>query len=406
MIVRAHFELEIILQPSSSGRSAPIHLVTACVVLAGFILAGCSKPPPTPAQLPKSTVKVAVPVNEEFQDFEEFTGRAEGSQFVEIRSRVSGYLDTILFKPGSYIEKDAELFVIDSRQYDAALDQAEASVTQAETREERLAMDLKRAKELVEKKIMAAQDFDKILGDKIESDAVVRAAKATRKQAELNVEFTKIHAPITGLVSRERITTGNLVQADQTILTTIAAYDPIFLYFDMDENTVLRILSMIRAGTFKSVRENQVPVQGAVGDSKGFPFEGMMNFVDNRIDPATGTMNMRGEFKNPKTPEGAPFITPGMFIRVRVPMGAPHKALQISRRAVITDQGHKLVYVVNAEQKVEARTVTLGKPTDDGLQIVESGLTESDRIVVAGLQRVRPGLEVDINEVPMRDAAK
>lgn len=371
--------------PGRAGQGVWLTLLT---------LAGCSGPPPV-ATLPPAKVTVATPVVSEIQDFEEFTGRAEGSQAVQVRARVSGYLDRVAFKPGAFIESGSDLFDIDPRPYQAAFDQATANLAQAQARESRATKDAQRAKELVDKKVMTAQEWDKVSADLLEATAQVKSAEAALETANLNLGFTKIRAPISGIVSRELITPGNLVQADQTILTSVIAYDPVYLYFDIDERIVLRILQLIREGKFKSARENVVPITAAIGDSDGFPFEGFVNFVDNQIDPTTGTMRVRGEFPNPRLAGGAVAITPGMFIRIRLPMGTPYEAVRIHRRAVVSDQDRKLVYVVNGNQEVEPREVKLGPVGDGGLQVVQSGLKADETIVISGLQRVRPRSKVD-----------
>jgi RND family efflux transporter MFP subunit len=381
------------------------------ILLAGFALfaslPGCSRGPAAgPPAAPPLTVSVATVAEREFQDFDEFTGRAEGSEFVEIRARVSGYLDKVAFKPGSFIKKDDLLFQIDPRPYQAILEQAEAQVAQAKARDQRLRADLERAKLLLAKKTYTQEEFDKVVGEAAEASSGILAAEAVVKQARLNLEFTQIKAPVSGIVSRDLVNAGNLISADETLLTTIAKYDPMFVYYDIDERVVLKILDMIREGTFKSARENRVPITMALGDSKGFPFEGFVNFVDNRIDPTTGTMRIRGEFANPLEENHSMAIAPGMFCRVRLPLGPPTKAVAISQRAIMSDQDRKLVFVVNDKNEVEPRPVTLGRIEDDKLQIVTAGLKAGDRIIVGGLMRVRPGAKVEPKPVEMSIAVR
>ena len=381
------------------------------LLLAGFALfaslPGCSRGPAAgPPAAPPLTVSVATVAEREFQDFDEFTGRAEGSEFVEIRARVSGYLDKVAFKPGSFIKKDDLLFQIDPRPYQAILEQAEAQVAQAKARDQRLRADLERAKLLLAKKTYTQEEFDKVVGEAAEASSGILAAEAVVKQARLNLEFTQIKAPVSGIVSRDLVNAGNLISADETLLTTIAKYDPMFVYYDIDERVVLKILDMIREGTFKSARENRVPITMALGDSKGFPFEGFVNFVDNRIDPTTGTMRIRGEFANPLEENHSMEIAPGMFCRVRLPLGPTTKAVAISQRAIMSDQDRKLVFVVNDKNEVEPRPVTLGRIEDDKLQIVTAGLKAGDRIIVGGLMRVRPGAKVEPKPVEMSIAVK
>jgi RND family efflux transporter MFP subunit len=364
------------------------------LLLAGQL--GCQPAPAGgggPQQGPPS-VTIAAPIEREEPDFEEFTGRCEAAEYVQIRARVSGYLAKIAFKPGSFIEAGAPLFEIDPRPYQAARDQAAAAVTQAEARSARLKAEFDRAKKLLEQRALSREDYDKIAADYGEVTAAIAGAQANLRKAELDLGFTKVAAPIGGVVSREMITIGNLVSADQTMLTTIASFNPIYVEYDIDERIVLRIREMIKAGTFRSARENRVPIRMALEDSKGWPFEGFVNFVDNRIDPATGSMRIRGEFSNPKGENNYVAITPGMFARVRLQLGPPRKVLTIPPKAVMTDQDRKIVLAVNQANKVEAKVVRLGKVTDDNRQIVTEGLKAGDRVIVTGLLRARPGSEV------------
>ena len=367
--------------------------------------AGCAKPSP---QLPPPVampVTVATPLTREVQDYEEFTGFAEGSQSVEVRARVSGYLEKIHFTPGTFVKVGDPLFTIDSRPYRAALDLANAQLEQAKARLNRLKLDLTRVENLAARDAAAQQDLDRARGDFSEATAAIRAAEAIINQNQLNVEFTEIKSPISGLISREMITTGNLVTADTTLLTTIVAYDPIYVYYDIDERIVLRILQLIREGTFKSARENRVPIQMALADSKGFPFEGWVNFVDNRLDPATGSMRIRGEFANPVGPNGFISVSPGMFTRVRLAMGPRYEALLLPQRAITSDQGQKTVFVVNDKNQVESRPIELGQLSEDGMQIIKRGISTKERVVISGLQRVRVGAEVAPNLVTLPSMA-
>lgn len=378
-----------------------IHSRPATLPLTGLLtilvvaLAGCAKPPPPAAEAPPPAVTVAHPIEEEVQDFEEFTGRVEGSQFVQIRARVSGYLDTIYFKPGTLVKEGDKLFQIDPRPYAATLEQAEGSLGQANARLARLKQDLERAEPLVARKVMPAQEFDRIVGDNREAEAAINTAQAAVNAAKLNLEFTTIKAPIDGLVSREMITVGNLVQADQTILTSIVDHDPVHVYYDIDEATVLRLRKMILEGKLKTARENRVPVVMALGDSEGFPYEGYVDFVDNRLDPTTGSIRIRAVFPNPTLEGNAVAITPGMFARVRVNLGPKYRGLLIAQRAVVADQGQKVALVVTDDNnKVSLRPLVLGQQLDNGMIVVKKGLKLDDRVIVRGVQRARPGQPV------------
>ncbi len=378
-----------------------IHSRLATLPLTGLLtilvvaVAGCAKPPPPAAEAPPPAVTVAHPVEDDVQDFEEFTGRVEGSQFVQIRARVSGYLDTIYFKPGTLVKEGDKLFQIDPRPYAATLEQAEGSLGQANARLARLKQDLERAEPLVARKVMPAQEYDRIVGDNREAEAAINTAQAAVHSAKLNLEFTTIKAPIDGLVSREMITVGNLVQADQTILTSIVDHDPVHVYYDIDEATVLRLRKMILEGKLKTARDTRLPVVMALGDSEGFPYEGYVDFVDNRLDPTTGSIRIRAVFSNPTLEGNAVAITPGMFARVRVNLGPKYRGLLIAQRAVVADQGQKVALVVTDDNnKVSLRPLVLGQQLDNGMIVVKKGLKLDDRVIVRGVQRARPGQPV------------
>jgi RND family efflux transporter MFP subunit len=222
-------------------------------------------------------------------------------------------------------------------------------------------------------------------------------AKAQVEAAKLNLSFTKITAPITGRISRQNIDPGNLVMADNTVLTTLVTLNPIYVYFDVDERTMLRLRRLIQEGKLKSAREKGVTVNVEMGtsDEDGFPHPGVINFVDNRLDPATGTLRVRAVFENPRY-----FLSPGLFARLRIPIGEPHPATVVAERALGTDQGQRFVFVVNDENVVEYRPVKIGA-LQDGLREIVEGVKEGERVVVSGLQRVRKGIKVDAGEVEM-----
>lgn len=370
--------------------------------LAVATVAGCTPSAPPVANSAPPVVTVALPVEREFTDAAYFTGRTEGSEFVEVRARVSGYLSKMHFKPGTAVKKDDLLFEIDPRPYEAVLKQSEGTLGQSTARVKRLSADAVRAQRLLANQSIGREEYDKILGDQAEAAASVRAAEANVERAKLDLNWTKVYAPIDGIVSRDLINVGNLVAADQTRLTTIVKQNPIYVYYDIDENTVLRILTLIREGKFKSARENnRVPLRMALANSVGYPFSGYVNFVENRVDPATGTMRIRGVFDNPTLDNGAIAIAPGLFARVRLELGVPSKALLVPERVLLADQAQKFLFVVNDKNEVERRDVQLG-PLDEGWQVVEAGLKAGERVIVNGLQRVRPGIVVNPKLAEMR----
>ena len=215
-------------------------------------------------------------------------------------------------------------------------------------------------------------------------------AEADRDLAALNLDFTRVTAPIGGRLSRRMVDPGNLVKADETALTSIVSLDPMFVYFDVDERTVLRIRRLIREGKIKSRTETELPVQVALADEDGFPRTGFINFSDNKVDPNTGTLRVRGVVENPKPH----VLSPGMFLRVRLPIGKPYQALMIAERALGTDQGRKFLYVVNGDDEVEQRPVKVGQLNDEGMRVIEQGLQPGERVIVNGIQRVRAGKKV------------
>ncbi len=369
----------------------------ALVALLAVALSGCgsaqsSAPPPKAPE-----VFVSTPVSEEITEYEDFTGRLESPEAVEIRARVTGYLEEVKFKEKVRVDvqKGDVLFLIDPRSYKADLDRAEANAVQARVRQQRLEYDYQRASDLLARKAISREEYDKIAGDRAEAEAAVKVAEATVTSARVNYGYTKVFAPMTGRISRRLVDPGNLVKADQTVLATVLSLNPLYAYFDVDERTVLRIRRLIRGGTVKSAREVEVPVQMELADEEGFPHKGKIDFVDNKVDPGTGTLRVRAVFTNDDE-----LLSPGLFVRVRVRIGVPHKALLIAERALGTDQGQKFVYVVNDKGEVAYRAVKVGS-LHQGRRVIESGLTGTEKVIVSGLQRVRQGSTVQARVVPM-----
>jgi len=359
-------------------------LIAACVVWSG-----CGKPPAPVAGLPKlPEVVVALPVVRQVTDYEDFTGRTEAKAAVEVRARVTGYLERVLFKEGTEVKQGDPLFEIDPRSYQAELQRAEATLAQSQARLQRCERDLKRANALLPQNAISQDDFDLISGDREEAAAAVKLAEASRDLAQLNLSFTRVTAPITGRISRQLIDPGNLVKADETALTTIVSMDPIYAYFDQDERTLLRVRRLVRAGVLKTIQEASVPVLLGLVDEEGFPHEGRIDFADNRVDAMTGTLRLRGVFANPQR-----MLSPGLFVRIRLPIGVAHPAVLVPEQALGTDQGQNFVYVVNGKDEVVQRTVNVG-PLEGGLRVIEHGLAKDERVIVNGLQRVRSGVKV------------
>jgi RND family efflux transporter MFP subunit len=371
-----------------------------CGGLALAAVVGCGRvPAATAPALPPEVVIVSKPVVKEVVDYEDFTGQTEAVADVSVRARVTGYLDKVLFKEGVEVKQGDPLFAIDSRTYEAQLRQAEADVLQSQAKLRRLESSFKRASALLPAKAISDDDYETILGDRDSAIAAVKLSEAARDLARLNVGFCQVTAPISGRTGRQMIDPGNMVQADQTVLTTIVSLDPIYAYFDIDERTVLRVRRLIRAGTIKSPREAVTPVFLGLADEEGYPHRGVINFAENRMDIGTGTLRIRAVFPNPKR-----MLSTGLFVRIRFPIGKPHLALLISEQAMGADQGQRYVYVVNDKNEVEYRRLKVGA-LQDGLRVVESGLVAGDRVVVSGLQRIRPGAKVEPKMAPDKPAA-
>jgi RND family efflux transporter MFP subunit len=348
-----------------------------------------------PPQMPPPEVEVSFPITDEVTDYVDFPGRIEAVNSVEVMARVTGYLENVHFREGSDVNEGDLLFEIDSRSYDAELARAEGSVVQSEGRLTRLNGDYERAQALVARGAMSKEEFARITGDRTEAQGVVAVNKAARDLAALNVSFTKVRAPISGRISRRSITPGNLVKADETSVTSIVSLDPVYAYFDLDERTMLHLKRLIREEKVKWSLEAGLPLLIGLADEQGFPRQGTINFAENRIDPDTGTWRLRGRFDNHDNA-----LSPGLFVRVRLPIGQPHPATLIPEEALGTDQGQKFVYVIDEAGKAEYRRVKIGRLHED-LRVIEEGLSTGDKVVVNGLQRVRPGIEVNAQLVPI-----
>jgi RND family efflux transporter MFP subunit len=359
---------------------------------------GCTPKPSVPGDAAPTPVSVSYPVEREVTDFSDLTGRTAAVDSVEVRARVWGYVEKVNFKEGMLVSKGDVLFEIDPRSYAATLVQAQGNLESAEAKVARLTADLNRAQSLLNSKSVSREEYDRIVGDRGEAVASISALKGVVEQAKLDLGFTKVKAAVSGRVGRAIVTEGNLVQSGQTggtLLTTIVSVDPMYAYFDVDERTVLRVRQLIREGKIQSARDVTWPVYLGLANEKGYPHQGTINFVDNQVSPKTGTLRVRGVFSNKNE-----LLTPGFFVRVRIPIGHPHQALLVSDRAIDTDQGQKIVYVVDSNHKVAAKPVRLGT-TFQGYRVVEEGLTPGDQVIATGLQLIRPGMLVEPKVVDM-----
>jgi multidrug efflux system membrane fusion protein len=371
-------------------------LTAACCALAAAA-AGCQ---PNAAARKAATeipaVPVSYPVQRDVTDYVDFTGRTDSVASVDIRARVTGYLISRPFTDGSDIKKGDLLFEIDPAPYQAQLDQAisQVKLNEASLKLSKTNYDMDKS---IAQKQPGAVSAQQLAADKAAVDealARVEAAKASTKVYELNVGFTKIYAPMDGQISRSYLSPGNLVIQDQTLLTSIVSLDPAFVYFDLDEPTLIRIRKAVNEGKLKRLRDGSVPVLMGLQGEEGYPHKGTINFVNNQVNPTTGSITMRGEFPNPKPPNGEQLLSPGMFVRIRLPIGQPYPALLVIDRAIGSDQGLKYVYVLDADNKVQYRRITAGPLQPDGLRVITQGLKADDGVVVGGLPQIRPRMEV------------
>lgn len=367
-------------------------VLLASAVLALALLTGCK---PANAQQPNGAKPPAVTVGSveqrEIVEWDEFTGRTDAVESVEVRPRVSGHIQEVRFQSGQLVKQGDVLFVIDPRWHKAEFDGREADYQQAKVRLENAEREAKRTEQLLANRAISTEEGDARVARFNEAKAALLAAQAARDAAKLDLEYTEIRAPINGRVSRALKTVGNYVSgvaAGATLLTTLVSVDPIYVYADMDENSLLKFNTLAQSQKLLSNAEGKVPVELQLGDEEGFPHRGYIESLDNRVDANTGSILLRAEF-----PSADGRIVPGLFARIRVPLTERYKALLVDERAIGTDQNQKFVLTVSPTNTVVYRPVKLG-PAVEGKRIVRSGLSAGEQIVVAGLQRVRPGMPV------------
>jgi multidrug efflux system membrane fusion protein len=364
----------------------------ASLTLATFSI-GCSTnsaaqhaPPPPPH------VTVAKVISRDVTEWDEFTGRLQAVDTVDVRPRVSGYVAAVRFVEGAMVRRGDLLFQIDPRPFQAEVDRLRAELARARATAQRAESELRRADRLSAENAIASEERDRRASFAQESSAQTAAVEAGLRAAELNLEFTQITSPIDGRVGRAIVTQGNLVSSgpgEATLLTTVVSLDPVYAYFDADEQIFLKYAA--GGGTdarSRRRRSSAFPIRMALANEEGFPREGRLDFLDNQVDGATGTIRGRAVFRNT---DG--LLTPGLFVRLRLAGTGSYDGLLIQDRAVGTDLSKKFVYVVGPQQEIEYRAVTLG-PMVDGLRVVRSGLAAGEPVVINGLQRVRPGVQV------------
>ncbi len=376
-------------------------LVACAATVAGCARNGQQPPPPKAPE-----VLVSFPVTDKITDFEQFTGRTEPIHSVDIKARVNGYLDKIDFKDGADVKKDDPLFEIDPRPYRAERDRAQATLAQAVARRDLSQAKLERMRSAFQRNAASKEELDIAIAEADADKASVRVAEESLRIAELNLTWTVVKAPIEGRLTQRRVDPGNLVKADETLLTTLHKLHPMYALFDVDERTVLKLSNLARQGKIKPLRDGTVKVQLGLSSEEGFPHEGVIDFASAFLDSSTGTQAVRGVFDNKDK-----VLKPGLFVRIRLPVGEPYPATLVEERALATDQGRKFVYVLKEEKVTEEkdgqpvertlykavyRQVKLG-PLSKGMRVVQDGVALNELVIISGLQRVRPDGEV----VPM-----
>jgi multidrug efflux system membrane fusion protein len=362
--------------------------------IAAALLAACGGG--AQQQMPPPDVNVAAVVKKSVTEWDEYSGHVEAIDSAEIRPRVAGHLNRVHYEEGGMVEKGQLLFTIDSREYKATADAAAADATRAVARVALASQELKRAEELIGERAISQGELDQRKMEAQQAEADVLAARANETRAKLDLGFTYITAPFAGRAGEALVKPGNLVVPNQTLLTTLVSVDPVHVTFTADERAYLHYQALARSGNRESSRDAATPVKVGLANEDGFPHEGNLDFLDNALDPATGTIRARAVVPNPG---GA--LTPGLFARVRLQGEARDGALLVNEQAVLTDQDRRYVYVVGEKNSAERRDVKLGAHVE-GLVIVESGLNPGDRVIVNGMRKIFfPGQPIVPHDVPM-----
>jgi RND family efflux transporter MFP subunit len=368
------------------------------IVLLAVTLAGCGGKPPAQAAAAPPPVTVEQPTKRTVQDWDEFTGRFDAVEEVQVRARVGGFVTNVEFRDGAFVSTGDLLYIIDPRPFEAVAEQADGQLADARAKAELAKRDLDRGLSLVQTSAVSEQVVDQRRQALQAAHAAETVAAGALKAAQLNIEFTHVMAPLAGRVSRHLVSVGNLVQGSDTgggtLLTSIVSLDPIYVYFDMDEATYVKYNRLYFEGKRPSSRENPNPVQVSLTGETKPSHEGKVDFLDNRMDVSTGTLRGRAVIPNKDFS-----ILPGQFGRVRLIASAPYEALLVPDTAIVTDQSRKIVFVVKDDDTVEAKPVILG-PLDEGLRVIREGLKPEDRVIVDGVQRARVGAKVSPHAPP------
>lgn len=379
-----------------------VHLTALGAILLSTLLGGCDEGAAQNAAPQASVVSAADVVVKSISQWDSFNGRIEAVESVQLRPRVSGYIDKVNYVDGQEVKKGEVLFTIDDRTYRAALEQAQATLARAKTQASLARSEANRTDKLINTNLVSREEWEQRRAAATQAQADIRAAQAAVDAAQLNLDFTKVTAPIDGRASRALITSGNLVTAGDSasVLTTLVSQKTVYVYFDVDESTYLHYQHLARSGQGASSNHLALPVEiGLVGE-EGYPHQGKVDFLDNQLTPSTGTIRMRALLDNALRQ-----FTPGLFARVRLPGSAEFNATLIDDKAVLTDQDRKYVYVVDKDGKAQRRDITPGRLAA-GLRIVQKGLNPGDRVIVDGLQKVfMPGMPVNAKTVAMTTRA-
>ena len=374
------------------------HLNALGVMLLSVLLVGCDNSVAQNAAPQAPAVSAADVVVKSISQWDSFNGRIEAVESVQLRPRVSGYIDKVNYADGQEVKKGEVLFTIDDRTYRAALEQAQATLARAKTQASLARSEANRTDKLVNTNLVSREEWEQRRAAATQAQADIRAAQAAVDAAQLNLDFTKVTAPIDGRASRALITSGNLVTAGDSasVLTTLVSQKTVYVYFDVDESTYLHYQNLARSGQGASSNHTALPVEIGLTGEEGYPHQGKVDFLDNQLTPSTGTIRMRALLDNAQRQ-----FTPGLFARVRLPGSAEFKATLIDDKAVLTDQDRKYVYIVDKEGKAQRRDITPGRLAD-GLRIVRQGLNPGDKVIVEGLQKVfMPGMPVNAKTVAM-----
>jgi multidrug efflux system membrane fusion protein len=380
--------------------------------LLAVVAAGCAKPPPPLVKAAAPDVFVELPVVRGVTDYEDFTGRSEAYKVVDVKPQLTALLDRVHFKDGAYVPEGTPLFDLDARFYKAQADGADANLKLSRAKRDLAKTLLATAEKSRATGVISTDEYAKTAAEFQAAEAAVKVAEYDLEKAATTLDYTRIKARYTGRLGKSMADPGNVVKENETILTRLVVLDPIYVVFDIDERTLLRIRRLVAEGRIPSARENPITVRVGLADEEGYSFSAPLTFVDNQLDVGTGTLRLRGEMRNPTLQRpglaaivggaaaagadanGPRLLSPGMFVRVRFPIGREHPAVLIPEEAIGADQGQRFVFVLNDKDEAQYRRVVLG-PQEGRLRVIEDGVRPGERVVVTGLQRVRAGLKVN-----------